>query len=193
MRNGRPVRYGGWAVAAWMAGVPLWSAGPARAELPPPLPPLITREAQQAIDKGLSYLARTQSRDGAWREGGQRNQYPVAMTALAGLALLADGNTATQGRYAPQVSRAATFLLGSARPDGLIARLEEASRCMHGHGFGMLFLGELYGMEDDRKKQERIGDVLRKAAGGLGHRDAIAGAPRVPQCGHRDSAFGSRP
>jgi hypothetical protein len=61
-------------------------AGVARGQVPPALPPLITPEAQAAIDRGLEYLARTQSREGAWREQGYMGSYPVAMTALAGLA-----------------------------------------------------------------------------------------------------------
>lgn len=129
----------------------------------PPLPPLITPETQAAIDRGLEYLARTQSREGAWRNQGYMGQYPVAMTALAGVALLAHGDTSTQGKYAPNVSRAATFLLGCADQTGLISRMEEESRSMYGHGFSMLFLGELHGMEEDKAKQERIRQVLGRA------------------------------
>jgi hypothetical protein len=135
----------------------------ARAELPSTLPPLVTPETQSAIDRGLEYLARTQSRDGAWRHSGSWGHYPTAMTALAGLTMLANGNTATQGKYAPNVSRAANFLLASSQPNGLIAREEESGRSMHGHGFAMLFLGQLHGMEEDNEKQERIASVLRRA------------------------------
>ncbi len=132
--------------------------------LPPPLPALVTPETQQAIDRGLEYLARSQSREGAWRNQGYMGQYPVAMTALAGVALLSNGNTTTQGKYAPQVSRAVNFLLGCSDPaNGLISRLEEESRSMYGHGFSMLFLGELYGMEEDVAKQARIRQVLQRA------------------------------
>jgi len=138
----------------------LWLAVPARAQVPPALPPLVTPEAQAAIDRGLEYLARTQSREGAWREQGYMGSYPVAMTALAGLALLCNGNTMTQGKYAPNVSRAANFLLGCSGPTGLISRIEEEGRSMHGHGFAMLFLGELYGMEDDAERQAKIKRAL---------------------------------
>ncbi len=164
-----------WAVAGLMLMVQARPGTPARADLPPPLPPLITPQTQDSIERGLEYLARTQSREGAWRHGGQWGRYPVAMTALAGLALLANGNTTTQGKYAPNVSRAATFLLSSARPDGLISRLEEASRSMYGHGFSMLMLGELCGMEDDSAKQERIAGVLRRAVGLTARSQSSAG------------------
>lgn len=140
---------------------PRWPV--ARAELPVTLPPLITPEAQAAIDRGLDYLARTQSRDGAWRHQGPMGQYPVAMTALSGLAFLAGGNTTTQGKYAQQVSRATNFILSSAGPTGLISRMEEESRSMYGHGFSMLFLGELHGMEEDTAKQEAIARALARA------------------------------
>ncbi|HSW47215.1 MAG TPA: prenyltransferase/squalene oxidase repeat-containing protein [Phycisphaerae bacterium] len=133
------------------------------AELPNPLPPLITEETQQAIDRGLEYLARTQSREGSWRSQGIMGGHPVAMTALATLALLAGGNTMTEGKYAPQVSRAANLLLRCADSDGLISRIEEESRSMYGHGFSLLVLGELHGMEADPEKQRQIQEVLRKA------------------------------
>ena len=36
---------------------------------------------------------------------------------------------------------------------------------MYGHGFSMLFLGELYGMEEDADRQARIRTVLQRAVG----------------------------
>ncbi|HUU82477.1 MAG TPA: prenyltransferase/squalene oxidase repeat-containing protein [Phycisphaerae bacterium] len=129
-----------------------------------PLPQHITPEAQEAIDAGLAYLARTQARDGAWRNRGSYGRYPVAMTSLAGLALLMNGNTTTQGPYAPAVDRAARFLVDSSTNIGLIARLDESEgRPMHGHGFAMLFLAELCGMTEDRDRQGRIHEVLTRA------------------------------
>jgi len=137
----------------------------ARGEESLPLPAMITPEAQKAITRGLEYLARSQSREGAWRhQTGMGGQYPVAMTALSGLALLSSGSTATEGKYAPQISRAANFILNSRGKEGLISRREEEGRSMYGHGFSMLFLGQLYGMEDDPQKQDRIHQMLQGAA-----------------------------
>jgi hypothetical protein len=129
----------------------------------PTRPERVTPDTEAAIDRGLQYLARTQTREGAWRHAGNMGQYPVAMTALAALAFLGNGNTATQGRYAPQVSRAADYILANANPSGLIASVDDRSRSMYGHGFSMLFLGQLLGVEDDIRKQERIRDVLQAA------------------------------
>jgi len=126
-------------------------------------PAEITPAAQKAIARGLRYLVSTQNRDGSWRTRGSTGGYPVAMTSLAGLALLAGGSTPTQGPYARNVSSALTCVLNSARRDGLIARLEEESHCMHGHGFAMLFLAQCYGMEEDPRRAAQIRLVLQRA------------------------------
>lgn len=127
-----------------------------------PLPKHVTPQTRDAIERGLAYLAKTQERQGSWSNRGNYGAYPVAMTALAGLALLMDGNTTTQGRYAPQVDRAVNFLLRSAQPNGLIAGGREESRPMYGHGFSMLFLSQLYGMTEDEVRSEQIKEVLER-------------------------------
>src|SRR3954471_21067137 len=76
------------------------------------MPKHITPPALQAVRKGLDYLARSQSADGSWQEDSGGRAYPVAVTGLCGMALLANGNTSTRGRYAPQVEKAVQFLLG---------------------------------------------------------------------------------
>jgi hypothetical protein len=124
------------------------------------LPEGITLETKATIDRGLAYLARNQDRQGSWSNRGAYGEYPVAMTALAGLALLMDGNTTTQGRYAPHVDRGARYLVRSSTSSGLIARTEFESRPMFGHGFSMLFLSQLYGMTEDVTRARRIHDVL---------------------------------
>jgi hypothetical protein len=123
----------------------------------------ITPETEEAIAKGLRYLAQSQGRDGAWRNRTGYGTYPVAMTALSGLALLMSGSTTTQGPYAPNVDRATEFILGCSTETGLIARIEEADgRPMYGHGYSLLFLAELYGMTEDADRQARIAEMLRR-------------------------------
>jgi len=134
-----------------------------REAIPSVDPPEITPAAKAAIEAGLRYLATAQNRDGSWRTHGSTGSYPVAMTALAGLALLSSGSTPTQGPYARNVSGALTFVLKSARRDGLLAQLEEESHCMHGHGFALLFLAECYGMEENPARQAEVRLVLQRA------------------------------
>jgi squalene cyclase len=148
---------------------------PGRAQDEPALPELITPAAKTAIERGLTYLVRTQNRDGSWRTRGSTGSYPVAMTALAGLALLGGGNTPTEGPYARQVSGAVTFLLNSARRDGLIAQPEEESHCMHGHGFALLFLAQCYGMEEDPQRQAQMRLALQRAVELTARSQSVAG------------------
>ncbi len=127
------------------------------------LPDGITPKTKTAIDRGLAYLSRRQDRRGSWSNQGRYGSYPVAMTSLAGLALLMDGNTTTQGRYAPQVDRAVRFLLRNTKPNGLISGPQHEGRPMYGQGFSMLFLSQLYGMTEDTSRAEQMHDVLARA------------------------------
>jgi hypothetical protein len=142
------------------SGVPSVRLG---AQTLPARPPLITEEAERAIEDGLAFLARSQARDGSWRTSAHYGTYPTAMTALAGLALMAGGNTPVEGRYAANVRRALDYVLNAATPSGLIARPGEEQRPMYAHGFAMLFLAEAYGMEQDITRQARIKRVLDRA------------------------------
>lgn len=151
-----------WAGAVVLVGVAV-AAIAAPAQVPPELPRHVTPATQAAIDRGLAYLAATQNPDGSWRNEGSFGSYPVAMTALAGLAFLASGSTPCEGRYAPQVERAAEYVLSSVQPSGLISRPEEEARSMYGHGFSMLFLAQLMGMERDASRLERIRNALHGA------------------------------
>ena len=129
---------------------------------PSDLPDGITPKTAEAIERGLTYLVRAQDRQGSWSNRGRYGSYPVSMTALAGMALLMDGNTTTQGRYAPQVDRAARFLSRSTTSSGLIARGGNEARPMYGHGFAMLFLSQLYGMTEDAERGAEIHQALSR-------------------------------
>ena len=127
-------------------------------------PELITADAEAAIKRGLAYLVSTQSRAGSWRARVHYRGYPCAMTSLAGLALMAAGNTPCEGPYAVNVRRAVDYVVSCANRNGLIAKLgEEGARPMYGHGFGMLFLAQAYGTEQDPNQQRRIRRALRNA------------------------------
>ena len=127
-------------------------------------PELITAETEQAIEKGLAYLARTQARNGTWRGRAHYGGYPCAMTSLAGLAFMSAGNTPTEGPYAVNVRRALDYVLSCGNRNGLIAQIgEEGARPMYAHGFAMLFLAQAYGMEQDPEMQKRIRRVLDRA------------------------------
>ena len=113
----------------------------------------------RSIDKGLKWVARTQSRLGHWTAG----NYPTAMTALAGVAMLASGSTTTQGPFAKNVRRSVDYLVSKSRANGLIGNPLRDNRYTYGHGFSMLFLSQVLGEEEDEVRREELIDVLTKA------------------------------
>jgi len=123
---------------------------------------------QKTVDKALGYLVKHQFKDGHW--GANGDQYPVSMTGLAGMAMLMEGSTIREGKYATHIRRAADWLMersmkGNQR-DGLIGNPDhptETGRYMYGHGFGLLFLASVYGDEDDRERREKLKDILTRA------------------------------
>ena len=137
---------------------------PARAQdiALPVHPPGVTKDTRRAIERGLEFLAREQNNDGSWRTGGGYGSYPTAMTGLAGLALMGSGSTPVRGPYAKHVRKAVNYCLSQQQPNGLIAAQAEESRSMYGHGFSMLFLSQAYGMEEDKARQRRIKEALRR-------------------------------
>lgn len=127
-------------------------------------PPLVDKEIDDAIQNGLKWLVRNQGQDGSWRNEGGYGSYPAAMTGLAGMAILASGSTPTRGPYYKNVLDAVDFLLRNADPrSGVISVPAEEGRSMYGHGFATLFLGSVYGMEEDLRKQRRLKVALDKA------------------------------
>ncbi len=114
----------------------------------------------EATSRGLEYLARTQTKQGYWTANG--NQYRVAMTALAGNAMLCEGSTTTRGKYAPNIRAAVDFLVSCAQPNGLIG-FSDDYHYTYGHGFSMLFLSQVYGEEEDAERRRELREILTKA------------------------------
>jgi hypothetical protein len=114
---------------------------------------------EAAIQKGLGWVASTQSSLGHWTAG----NYPTAMTALAGTALIASGSTATYGPYAANIRRAVDYLTTKVRENGLIGDPFTDNRYTYGHGFSMLFLSQILGEEEDEDRRKELIDILNKA------------------------------
>ena len=117
-------------------------------------------EIRKAVTDALDYLAREQRRQGYWEAKG--GQYRVAMTALAGTAMLAEGSTTTSGKYAPNIRLAVDYLLNVAQPSGLIGYRDDY-RYTYGHGFSMIFLSQVFGEEEDPTRREAIRKTLTDA------------------------------
>lgn len=117
-------------------------------------------EVQRVVDQGLEWLASQQHRLGHWTAQGR---YPSAMTALSGLALLSEGSTPTQGKYADNLRRAVDYLIRQSRPNGLIGDPLRDDRYTYGHGFSMLFLSQVLGEEEDYQRRQELIAVLEAA------------------------------
>jgi hypothetical protein len=140
----------------------------------------IPEKYRDTVRKGLEWLAKQQQRDGHFAANG--NQYPVSMTALAGMALLMEGSTVREGKYSVQIRKTAEWLMdrsmkGNQR-DGLIGNTDnptEAGRYMYGHGFATLFLASVYGDEENEKRRERLKDILTRAVKYIGNAQSTQG------------------
>ncbi len=137
-----------------------------------PLPAHVTvDEVDEAVTRGLDWLAKNQASNGSWSTEGY---YPTAMTGMVGLALLSEGSTTTQGKYAKNIRRAVDFLLNQARPNGLIGS-DKDDRYTYGHGFGLLFLSQVLGEEEDEMRREELISVMTKAVQFCGQAQTKAG------------------
>lgn len=125
------------------------------------LPKHVTPATLVSVKKALDFLAKSQSGDGSWSAVNDGAAYPLTMTALAGMAFLANGNTPTRGPYADSVRRAMRFLMKQTSPAGLLIGHNGGNgRPMYGHGFSMLFLSCVYGMETDPAIRKRLATIL---------------------------------
>src|SRR3989304_263555 len=127
---------------------------------------------RKVVGQGLDWLAYQQHKLGHWTAQGR---YPTAMTALSGLAMLCEGSTTTQGKYADNLRRAVDYLIRQSRPNGLIGDPLRDDRYTYGHGFSMLFLSEVLGGEEDEDRRAALVDALTRAVGFTGEAQTPAG------------------
>lgn len=121
---------------------------------------------EEAIERGLAYLASIQNEDGSWSLQGHGDRVLLRSdTAATGLCLLAfqgAGYTHLQHQYAGNVSKGLKFLLDNQRSSGNLYRSEneisDRNVMFYSHGIASLSLCEAYGMTQDPE--------LRKGAQG---------------------------
>jgi hypothetical protein len=122
----------------------------------------MVRPADDAIERGLKYLAKQQQADGTFRSS-QLGTNP-AVVGLGGMAFLSGGSSPDRGPYGKQISLAIEHLISITHADGFIAPRDGMSHGpMYGHGFATLFLAEVYGMtqrDDLRDSLARSIDLI---------------------------------
>lgn len=130
-------------------------AGPASAQP-------VREPVDEAIDRGLAYLHKTQNRDGSWSaEGLTRFGVPssprggggsgdLAVTALAVMAFLSDGHVPGEGPYRDAVDRGIRYVMTQQSQTGQFAAPFGANTEMYYQGICTLMLAEVVGMVDGR-------------------------------------------
>lgn len=127
--------------------------------------------SEQAVERGLAWLAEHQAVDGSWQfdlsgcrcQGACRHpgtlKSSTASTAIALLPFLGAGNTHVDGPYQQTVSRAIYYLISRMQPTPRGGDFCEGT--MYGHGVTTLALAEAYGLAGDDMLVPYLRDAIR--------------------------------
>ncbi len=127
--------------------------------------------SEEAVERGLEWLARHQAVDGSWRfdlsgcgcVGACSHPGTVtSTTASTGIALipfLGAGHTHTDGAYRETVTRGLYYLMSRMRSTPRGGDLAEGT--MYGHGVATLALAEAFGMTGDSMLAPYVRDAVR--------------------------------
>jgi hypothetical protein len=132
---------------------------------------MINARTDEAIRRGLRFLADRRDRDGSFGTGQYRGN--VAVTSLAAMAFMCAGHQPNRGLYGKIVLDALRFILskenvpggpfGMSQPGFIHNPMASPHGPMYGHGFATLFLAEVTGMVHDRALREELREKLRRA------------------------------
>jgi hypothetical protein len=124
---------------------------------------VVPRDVREMYDRGLQYLASTQTERGDWT-GGQQGP---GCTGLALMVFLASGEDPNFGLYSNHVRKALqSIITAQDAATGIMGN------SMYHHGFAMLGLAEAYGAVDDRtlwpdaRDRRTVGQALELAVRG---------------------------
>ncbi|MEW6742560.1 MAG: hypothetical protein AB1486_07360 [Planctomycetota bacterium] len=123
----------------------------------------LMRRGSEIAERALRFLASQQRHDGSFPSEEIYRQAPIAVTAIAALAFMANGSTPERGPYSVNVQLAVGWLLDCCRlppagadpdaasgpeadPWGYFKRDYDNNSKMHGQGYATLALAEAYGM-----------------------------------------------
>jgi hypothetical protein len=148
-------------VTACAAGSMNWlgmAANPVHAEDFPPrvdLDELYDADVDRAVREGLAMLLARQNQDGTFQSAEQGRW--VGVCSLVGLALLSRGVRAGIGPAGEGLRRTARYVMSQVQASGFLSATGETSHGpMYDHGFGTLFLAELYGTDRDANMRGKL-------------------------------------
>ena len=117
---------------------------------------------EEAIERGLAYLASTQNKDGSWSLQGHGEDVLLrsdsAATGLCLLAFQGAGYTHLQHQYADTVAKGIQFLVDNQKSNGDLYRSEDQisnqNVALYSHGIAALAVSEAFGMTQDPQLRE---------------------------------------
>ena len=123
---------------------------------------VVPRDVREIYDRGMQYLATSQTDDGDWKD----SQQGPGVTGMALMVFLASGEDPNFGLYSNHVRKALRSMIKQQNASTGIM-----GSSMYHHGFAMLALAEAYGTVDDRNlwtgsepNRRSIGQALELAA-----------------------------
>ena len=126
-------------------------------------PPKPREPFEDAVDRGLAHLARSQQKNGSWSTefGNTKAAGDPALTSLSVMAFLSAGHVPGEGKYGPVVERGIRFVMDSQQPNGLLALSDSGYTEMYCHGVCTLMLAEAAGMTDGKTADELKDRLVR--------------------------------
>jgi hypothetical protein len=115
--------------------------------------------AEDAVARGLDYLAAAQKENGAFPAGWGDN---TGITSLCVMAFLAKGHTPGAGPHGETVNRGIDFVLDSRQENGMLVGSGRSHGPMYSHAIATLLLSEVSGMLD-AERQRRVDACLPEA------------------------------
>jgi hypothetical protein len=129
---------------------------------------------RKVVTRALDYLEKHQFDDGRWED--DAGNHPVAMTALAGLAVLLGRDSPyrfwtddppLEKKTSDCIRKATDWVMAYSRPerDGLIFsdHPSESSSYMQGHALATIFLAGAWKQEKDDARQKKLTEALTRA------------------------------
>jgi len=119
------------------------------------------KPVDEAIDRALDYLARSQQADGSFASPMGRN---TGITALCLMAFLAKGHTPGTPPYGDVLDKGIDFVLDSQHHTGMLVASARSHGPMYSHTIATLLLSEVTGMvapERQRRLDPALGKALR--------------------------------
>ena len=118
------------------------------------------KQIQNAIEAGLEWLHKEQTKEGADAGSFGNPRYRTATASFAGLAFLANGHTPGEGDYGIATDMAMQFVKSTMTPDGYLGTQDNS---MYVHAICTLFGLSYLGRSSDPEKEKELAEWCRKA------------------------------